>query len=259
MDRHIAACVLMASLIALALGPHQVSATGGGPGKPLFGGTPIVGPPVGNPRPVPGSHHPLLIITGHLAKGTDQNPAYPSDFSFTDRLTGAGFKAGESIQIEVSGEAPLVTRADNDGTFAATVRFTWVFCGAGGAASPAPIIRATGDQGSTAQAREQPRPCPVVVVKRQTGTFVLHGFGFDPQESITVHAMGRRASVTGLPAHTTADGHGYFRLVIPAFTPIPCGSARTGLVARGQHRGAVAVRLPVHRPFPACPVHGGTP
>lgn len=152
--------VALATLIALIAGTAAASAQSG-PGGPITNitpqpmvpppiGTPSVAPPQGAP-PAPGRSEPALV-------DVPASP-YPYNFLYKDLVYGYGFKAGERVDITVSGtpSAQAVAVASGTGSFSTHVQYTWIFCGPRSTRQPPPHIVATGSEGTVA---ENVRPAP---------------------------------------------------------------------------------------------------
>lgn len=118
---------------------------------------PVPPPPVGTPVVPPGPAEPFL--TGAFA--------FPADFHYHTQLLGYGFKPGEHVRLSgdhVAVDAVAVT-ADESGSFAVPVDFTWVFCGPSARSDPPPVFHATGDDGSAATMEFQAPQCPELLVR----------------------------------------------------------------------------------------------
>jgi hypothetical protein len=88
----------------------------------------------------------------------------PYNFDMTVRIGGGGFHPGEQVTISVSGvsTAPVITSADESGSFIVDMPLTWQFCGPNAQAGPTLTFTATGDVGSAANTVLSPPRCPAL-------------------------------------------------------------------------------------------------
>jgi hypothetical protein len=175
-------------VIALVVSWLTVMAASAQVGPPT---SPGPGTPVPLPKPIVG---PSLVDVG--------SPTPPFDFIFTDSLYGSGFKPGEQVTVTIEGGArqPVTAVADGSGTFEASLRYTWVFCGPHASYHGPPTFHAVGNQGSIADLTKPSLPCPDLASLQQQLLVPTPGPGGSGTAIAGTAVAGTAVVITAVPS-----------------------------------------------------------